>query len=62
MQITTTTIDLKNQIIDLINGGMSSAKDLAEELGKSKGTISKWAKKAADGGKIRNTNGCYRPV
>lgn len=62
MQITTTTIDLKNQMIDLINGGMSSAKDLAEELGKSKGTISKWAKKAADGGKIRNTNGCYRPV
>ncbi len=61
MQITTTTIDLKNQMIDLINGGMSSAKDLAEELGKTRGCISKWAKKATEEGKIRNVNGRYLP-
>ncbi|MDA7649418.1 AAA family ATPase [Akkermansiaceae bacterium] len=62
MQITTSTIDLKSQMIDLIQGGMSSAKDLAEELGKSKGTISKWAKKATDEGKIKNSNGRYLPA
>jgi putative DNA primase/helicase len=62
MQITTTTIDLKSQMIELIQGGMSSAKDLAEELGKSKGTISKWAKTAADEGRIKNINGRYLPI
>lgn len=62
IQISTTTIDLKNQMIDLINGGMSSAKDLGEELGKSRSCISKWAKKASDEGKIRNVNGSYRPA
>ena len=62
MTITTTTIDLRSQMIDLIHGGMSSAKDLAEELGKTKGTISKWAKKAAEEGKIKNVNGAYRPA
>lgn len=62
MEITTTTIDPKSQMIELIQGGMSSAKDLAEELDKTKGTISKWAKKAAEEGKIKNINGRYLPV
>lgn len=62
MQIITTTIDLQSQMINLIQGGMSSAKDLADELGKTKGTISKWARKAADEGKIKNVNGAYRPI
>lgn len=62
MKIATTTIDLKGQMIELINSGMSSAKDLADELGKTKGCISKWAKKAAEEGKIRNISGRYRPA
>ncbi|MEJ6645582.1 MAG: AAA family ATPase [Akkermansiaceae bacterium] len=62
MQITTTTIDLLSQMIELIHGGMSSASDIAQELGKAKGTISKWAKKAADEGKIRISNGRYLPA
>jgi DNA invertase Pin-like site-specific DNA recombinase len=62
MEITTATIDLHNQMIDLIAGGMSSASDVAQELGKAKGTISKWAKKAAEEGKIKITNGRYLPA
>ena len=56
------TIDLLSQMIELIHGGMSSASDIAQELGKAKGTISKWAKEAADEGKIRISNGHYLPA
>lgn len=62
MEVSTTTIDLYNQMIDLILGGMSSASDLAHELGKVKGTISKWAKRAQDESKITITNGRYLPA
>ncbi|MDB4438245.1 AAA family ATPase [bacterium] len=62
MQITTSTIDLHNQMIDLVHGGMSSASDIAQKLGKAKGTISKWAKKAQDEGKIKISNGRYLPA
>jgi len=62
MEITTTTIDLQSQMIDLIQGGMTSASELAGELGKAKSTISKWATKAAAEGKIRISNGRYLPA
>jgi putative DNA primase/helicase len=48
-------------LADLVRGGISSAKDLAEELHVTKGTISKWARKAEDRGLIRIENRRYKP-
>jgi len=62
MHITTATIDPQSQMLDLIQGGMASASDIGQELGKAKSTISKWAKKAQDEGKIRISNGRYLPA
>ena len=61
-KVSTSAIDLQSQMIELIQGGMTSASDLSTELGKAKGTISKWARKAADDGKIKITNGRYLPI
>jgi transposase-like protein len=49
-------------MLDLIKGGMISASDIAQELGKAKSTISKWARKAQDENKIKIINGRYLPV
>lgn len=62
MQITTTTIDLQSQMIELIQSGMTSASDIAQELGKAKSTISKWARKAQEEAKIKISNGRYLPI
>lgn len=62
MLITTATIDPQSQMLDLIQGGMTSASDIAQELGKAKSTISKWARKAHEEGKIKISNGRYLPV
>lgn len=45
-----------------IRDGVTSATDLAELLGIPKGTVSKWAKKLAEAGKITRTNGAYIAV
>lgn len=60
-EITTETYDPKSQMLDLILGGMTSATDIATELDKSKGTISKWAKIFQEEGKMRIQNGRYLP-
>lgn len=60
--VTTDTIDLQSQMIDLINGGMHSASLIAEKLGKGKGTISKWAKKLQNEGRIRIVGLKYLPA
>lgn len=62
MVITTATIDLRGQMLDLIRGGMTSATDIGIELEKGKGTISKWAKKAKEEGKITISGNRYLPV
>ena len=62
MEIKTATIDPQSQMLDLVKGGMTSASDIAQELGKAKGTISTWARKAQEEGKMRITNGRYLPV
>lgn len=62
MLVTTQTMDLYDQFIELVQGGMSSATELADELGIGKGTISKWAKRASGDGKITIKNGKYLPA
>lgn len=62
MFVETKTIDLFDMFLELVQGGMSSATDLADELGKGKGTISKWAKRASNDGKIAIKNGRYLPA
>lgn len=49
-------------LADLVKGGITSVRDLAEELGVTKGTISKWATKAAKSGLIRIENRTYKPA
>jgi len=45
-----------------VRGGITSPRDLAEELGVTKGTISKWAKIAAYRGLIKIENRTYKPA
>jgi hypothetical protein len=47
--------------VDLVKGGMTSAKEIASELGVSTGTVSKWAKKAQDSGRIVISGRKYLP-
>jgi putative DNA primase/helicase len=49
-------------LVDLVRGGITKASDLAEELGVTKGTISKWARKAQTRGLIRIENRVYKPA
>jgi hypothetical protein len=49
-------------LVDLVRGGINRASDLAEELNVSKGTISKWARKAQARGLIRIENRTYKPA
>ena len=58
-EVVTLTYDPKSQMLDLIEGGMTSATDIGVELNKGKGTVSKWAKKLEEDGKIRISNGRY---
>lgn len=44
-----------------VRDGLSSCKDIAEEMGVSKGTVSKWAKRALEKGKIRISGKEYLP-
>lgn len=48
--------------VRLVCDGIDSCTLIAEEMGVSKGTVSKWAKKAADAGRIRIDDGRYRHV
>ena len=49
-------------LVDLVKGGMTSAKEIAAELGVSPGTVSKWARKAEDSGRIKIEGRKYVPV
>ncbi|QQL44840.1 AAA family ATPase [Sulfuriroseicoccus oceanibius] len=62
IESTTATIDFYDQFIDLVLGGYTSASEIATDLGKTKGCISKWAKKAQADKKIRIDNGRYLPA
>ncbi|MCP5537541.1 MAG: AAA family ATPase [Akkermansiaceae bacterium] len=57
----TRAIDLYDQFLELVAGGGTSASEIASELGKGKGTISKWAHKAQADAKIMIKNGRYLP-
>lgn len=57
----TKAIDLYDQFLELVAGGIGSATEIANELDKGKGTISKWAHKAREDGKITIRNGRYFP-
>ena len=57
----TRAIDIYDQFLELVAGGITSASEIATELGKGKGTISKWAHKAQADGKIIIKNGRYLP-
>jgi hypothetical protein len=58
----TRAIDLYDQFLELVAGGITSASEIAAELDKGKGTISKWAHKAQTDGKITINNGRYLPA
>ena len=49
-------------LADLVKGGLTSAGELAKELGVSPGTVSKWAKKAQERGLINIKNRRYQPA
>jgi Mn-dependent DtxR family transcriptional regulator len=42
--------------MQLITAGVTDCADLAEEMKVSKGTISKWAKRMMDVGRLKKTN------
>lgn len=46
-------MDHLDMFVQLVRDGLSSCKDIAEEMNVSKGTVSKWAKRAQLAGKIR---------
>jgi transposase-like protein len=42
--------------------GLTSAEDIAREMGVSKGTVSKWARKAIEAGKLKKNGREYALV
>lgn len=58
--VSSTTMSDIDAMLELIRNGIDSATDLAQELGKNKGTISKWAKKLQDQGRIKIIKGKYK--
>jgi hypothetical protein len=53
VEITTGEASKMDAFLQWIAIGLTSAEDIAREMGVSKGTVSKWAKKAIDGGKLK---------
>ena len=49
-------------LVDLVKGGMTSAREISAELGVTPGTVSKWARKAQDSGRIRIEGRQYKPA
>ena len=60
--ISSATMSDIGAMLELITNGIDSATDLAQELGKSKGTISKWASKLQDQGHIKINGKKYKPA
>jgi Mn-dependent DtxR family transcriptional regulator len=42
--------------MQLIREGVTDCADIADEMNVSKGTVSKWAKKMMDAGRLKKTN------
>jgi hypothetical protein len=56
-------MDNLDSFVQLVTEGMDSCRDIAEEMGVSKGAVSKWAKKAEMLGRIRiDSNKRYLPA
>ncbi len=56
-------IDNLDAFVQLVADGMDSCRDIAEEMGVSKGAVSKWAKRAVESGRIRiDSNKRYLPA
>lgn len=56
-------MDNLDSFVQLVNDGMESCRDIAEEMGASKGAVSKWAKRAEKLGRIRiDSNKRYLPA
>jgi hypothetical protein len=55
-------MDNLDAFIQLVADGMESCKDIAEEMGVSKGAVSKWAKRAAELKRIKITGQRYLPA
>ena len=51
-----------DEMLSLIRDGMESATDIAKEMTSTKGTISKWAKKLAQQGRISIQGGKYKAL
>jgi hypothetical protein len=48
VQVTHQRMESIDRFVGLVNAGLSSCRDIAEEMGVTKGCVSKWAKKAAE--------------
>lgn len=60
--VTHEKMDALDMFIQLVRDGLGKCTDIAEEMGVSKGTVSKWAKRAQLAGKIRiDGKGAYLP-
>ena len=60
--VTHEKMDALEMFVQLVRDGLSSCSEIAEEMGVSKGTVSKWAKRAHDAGQIQIINKEYRPT
>lgn len=48
--------------LQIVRDGLESCSDIAVEMAVSKGTVSKWAKKAVESGRLHIENGRYRSI
>jgi hypothetical protein len=55
-------MDHLDMFVQLVRDGLSSCTDIAEEMGVTKGTVSKWAKRASEQKRITIGQGGYKPV
>lgn len=55
-------MDHLDMFVQLVRDGLSACTDIAEEMGVTKGTVSKWAKRACELKLITIGQGGYKPV
>jgi len=55
-------MDHLDMFVQIVRDGLSSCTDIAEEMGVTKGTVSKWAKRACERKLITIGQGGYKPV
>jgi hypothetical protein len=62
VEITTSEASSMDVFLQWVADGLTSAEDIAREMGVSKGTVSKWARKAIEAGKLKKNGREYALV